>query len=361
MKIFYDSQIFSAQKYGGISRYFTELIKGINNYPDMEAILPPMLSVNNYLNNDNKLSLLLEKYNFRGKYRLLKFINRQISKYFLTHNKFDIFHPTYYDPYYLKMGIKTPIVVTVYDMIHELFPQFFRKDKTTIYKEMVVNRADKIIALSQNTKNDLCNIFNINPDKISVIYHTTFFQNIEVKPLKNIPNEYLLFVGSRAGYKNFNFILKSISHILKSKRIFLICASSGKFNQKEIKLINELKIEKQVIQLDPTDPELKFLYENAIAFIFPSLYEGFGIPILEAFSCKCPVILSNSSCFLEIAKDAGIYFDPTDIDSIYFTVKEIVEGKINRNQIIEKELNILSNFSCEITVGKTVDLYKSLL
>ena len=247
-------------------------------------------------------------------------------------------------------------------MIHEKFSDYFPKnDRTTEKKKILVEKSSKIIAISESTKNDLCKIFKVNPEKVSVVYLATSFESIESEPLKSIPQNYILFVGARGGYKNFNFMIEAIADILKRDGIFLICAGGGKFKKEEIELFSKFGIDKMVMQTTVSDSELKFLYQNAIAFIFPSLYEGFGIPILEAFSCGCPVILSNTSSFPEVAKDAGFYFDPYSLDSIKNAVKKIIYDNELREKLIARGYERLKFFSWEKTAKETLKIYKEIL
>jgi len=364
MKILYDHQIFTTQKYGGISRYFYELIKELNKMDDVETHISLLVSNNHYLSDKNLvkfLNILPNKY-FKGKFRIFNLINKPKTILTLKKKQFDVFHPTYYDPYFLKYLEDKPFVLTVYDMIHEKLSDYFSKnDRTTKKKKILVEKSCKIIAISESTKNDLCKIFQVNPEKVSVIHLATSFESINAKAIENLPNKYLLFVGGRGGYKNFNFMINSIADIIKRYNIFLICAGGRKFKKDEIELFYKLGIGKMIIQIPASDSELKFLYQNAIAFIFPSLYEGFGIPVLESFACGCPVVLSNTSSFPEIARDAAIYFDPYDINSIRKSVENLIKNNQLRIQLIQKGFERLKHFSWSKTAFETLQVYKQVL
>ena len=171
MKIIYDSFIFSEQTYGGISRYFYELIKSLNKEKDIKTLTPLVFS-NNYYIRDKKyfkhLTLFPNK-RIRGKQRFIFLINRIAFLIALQKKDFDIVHPTYYDTYFLKYIGNKKLVITVYDMIHEKFFQ----DKITEKKRLLCERADLIITISENTKQDLIEIFNIMESKIKVVYLAT--------------------------------------------------------------------------------------------------------------------------------------------------------------------------------------------
>ncbi len=369
MKILYDHQIFVFQDYGGISRYFYELTNVFNKQKDIHFDLPLLYSNNHYVKKTNflKCKPFLETKNFRGKIRLLNFINKHIEKKFLCKKGFDIFHPTYYDPYFLKYIGDKPFVLTIYDMVYELFPQIFSpRDKTSVHKKLLASKATKIIAISENTKRDIIKLFGINEDKIEVIHlgNSLCFNDIEkVKGISSkFPQKYLLFVGNRRVYKNFDTFTESISQLLRDdKNLYLICAGGGKFTPSEIASLEKSGVINKVTQCSFDDNILAQLYQNALAFIFPSLYEGFGIPILEAFFCGCPVVASNISSLPEVAGDAAEYFDPLDKISILNAVKKIAYDHGLRCKLKNKGYERLKNFSWEKTANQTKMLYKSIL
>ncbi len=366
MKILYDHQIFSSQNYGGVSRYFYELIREFNNMDDIETDLSLLLS-NNYYISDKKfvkyVNFLPNKY-FRGKQRLFNLLNKPNSILKLKQQNFDLFHPTYYDPYFLKYIRDKPFVLTVHDMIHEKFSDMFSSnDKITHQKRLLVEKATKVIAISENTKKDIMEIFGMDKAKIEVIYHgNSMFPKLNADIRHKVPKNYLLFVGSRDGYKNFERFIKSIASLLRQKReLFIVCAGGGKLKLGEMKLLLNLDIIKQVLQYNLDDESLAFFYTNALVFVFPSFYEGFGIPILEAFACGCPVICSNVGSLPEIASDGAYYFDPYIEESIKNAVLNILENSSLRENLILNGYKRLKKFSWKQSAEQTRKVYKSLL
>ena len=365
MNIVYDHQIFSMQKFGGISRYYCEIIKQFNKINDININVSLKYSDNFYLKDistgkNSCKSILPDKLNKSLAY----LINRKISIENLKLNNYDIFHPTYYDKYFLKYLQEKPFVITIYDMIHEKYCNASIKNRFTIAnKKILANKASKIIAISQSTKNDIINLYGIDDSKIEVIYLATSFEDVEVDNNYNsYPDKYILFVGNRAGYKNFNRFLKATTRLLKDDiDLNVVCAGGGMFSKYELCLLKELKIEGRVMQISVDDRKLKTLYVNALAFVFPSLYEGFGLPILEAFSCSCPVILSKSSCFPEVAGDAGVYFNPNDEESIYKSIEKVIYNDSIRVRLSIKGRVALKKFTWEKTSQETKQLYRGLL
>lgn len=365
MKILYDHQIFTLQKYGGISRYFYELLREFSLMDDINTDVALLFSNNKYIYNKkivNHRNFFINK-DFRGKVRLMNLFNKLNSIFYLNKQSFNIFHPTYYHPYFLRYLHKKPFVITVYDMIHEKFKYMFSiNDKTTQYKKMLVDKANRIIAISQSTKNDLIDIFNIKSEKIEVVYLGNSLIYRDVKINFNLPQKYILFVGSRSIYKNFDFFLESISDILKNNReLYLVCAGGDNFKDMEVLKLKKLGVQNQVLQFNFDDDTLAYVYKNAILFVFPSLYEGFGIPILEAFSCGCPVVCSNTSSLPEVGGDAVEYFDPYDKDSIKSAVERVLLDEELRKKMIERGKKRLEKFSWENTAIKTKEIYKGIL
>ncbi|MGC8742914.1 MAG: glycosyltransferase family 4 protein [Verrucomicrobiia bacterium] len=364
MKILYDHQTFSVQEFGGISRYFYEVISRIKKYSGFSAELSLLFSNNHYLNESFKYHRFFPHHKFKGKVRIMTMINRYYSIHNLKNSDFDIFHPTYYEPYFLKYLNKKTFVLTVYDMIHEKYSNYFgRRDKTSEYKYLLCQKAKKIIAISNNTKKDLIEIFKIPDSKIDVVYLAGEIKiektgNIET----NLSTNYILYVGNRGGYKNYEFFVKAISPLLvRNRELNILCAGGNNFSDKEKSLFDELNIRNQVLYFKVmSDNEIAQLYKNAICFVFPSLYEGFGIPILEAFSCGCPVLLSNTSSFPEVAGEAGLYFEPYDKISIRNAIEKIIADRDLRTALIKKGYERLKLFSWDITAEKTKKVYENV-
>ncbi|KKQ71368.1 MAG: Glycosyl transferase, group 1 [Candidatus Shapirobacteria bacterium GW2011_GWE1_38_92] len=359
MNILFDHQIFSVQEYGGISRAFAELF---NELKKLEVNCSVSLKLsNNYYLSDVGQKIFFKNYSFPGKLTLMDLVNKMFSILKIRASSFDIFHPTYYDPYFLNYINHKPFVITVYDLIHEKFLYKLPSSKVTLEKKkLLINKAKRIIAISETTKKDIVEIYGINPNKIEVVYlgNSIIPNNIYVE--MKLPKKYILYVGGRQNYKNFDLFLRSITRFLLEKNIFLFCAGGGGFKENEIKLFEELKLVNRIKQQEVTDDELAKCYAGALCFVFPSTYEGFGIPILEAFSCNCPVVLSNISCFKEVAKDAAEYFEPTSEISILKSIEKVTKSKRRRGILIAKGRKRLEYFSWKKCAEETLEVYHSL-
>lgn len=361
IKVLFDHQIFSLQEYGGISRYFTNLIKLFQQQEQVKTILGFIFSRNHYLlAPDQGIRGQLFKWLTRNKADIYH-KNAKYCRYLIKRNDFDVFHATYFDPYCLK-HLRKPLVITIHDMIYERFPHYFPSDDPTAkQKFLLAQAADRIIAISETTKKDIIHFLNIDERRIIVIPHGIDATTPTYQVVEALPERYILFVGSRGGYKNFQALAEAFSKIVETdSTLHLAVAGGGEFTPEEIELLTRYRILHKIFHLSATDGQLNTLYKNAICFIFPSLYEGFGIPILEAFKNGCPVLLSNRSCFPEIAGDAALYFDANSLPSLVSSVQLMVSDSILREQLIAKGKLKLEDYTLEKCANATINLYKEL-
>ena len=368
MKILYDHQIFTNQVYGGISRYFYELMNHFSQNEDVKFDISLKYSNNHYLENINFINhkTFFKDINFKGKSHIMASINEFHSKRVLIKHDFDIFHPTYYNPYFLKYIDKKPFVVTVYDMIHELYPELFsKKNEIAERKKILTRKADLILSISENTKNDLIEIYDVPENKVKVVYLANSLISSNCLTIDklieryDINKSYLLYVGSRNSYKNFGMLLDIYSNHF-SEKFGLICFGGNAFNKVELKKIASIKTSHKVIQLSGSDDLLASLYKHAFCFVFPSLYEGFGIPPLEAMSMGCPVIASNASSIPEVVDDATIQFAPHSKDELIDAIESLYDES-KRNDLIKRGFEQEKKFNWDKMANETLDIYKSIL
>lgn len=381
MKILFDHQIFTAQSVGGISRYFTQIIENLPRYIYTEIAVK--YSDNKYLkqvktserieNQYKPIDRFLPNISFWGKNKLFSGIrklnpskyagcnsyNRALSIKKLIEQDFDIFHPTYYDDYFLNYIGNKPFVLTVHDMIHELYPEILNDPLLLERKARLIQLAAHVIAVSENTKRDIIEILGIPESKISVVYHANSLEKV-IQDMA-VKNRYILFVGKRSGYKNFMFFATAIASILRENHWLSVICTGKQFDSQEIKFLDALGTLSQYVSKEVKDEELAELYQGALALVFPSYYEGFGIPILEAFALECPVILSKTKCFLEIAEDAAIYFKPKSMSDLRCALSILLEDQSARELLITKGTQRLSNFSWKASALKTAEIYQSVL
>ena len=353
--------MFLKQKYGGITKYFCELMK---NLPiEYSYDLSVLFSGNQHLKDYNfkKINFSLPARDFRGKGRLKTSfynINKRYSEYKISSKKFDVFHPTYYDPYFLK-NLKKPYVITVHDLIEFKFKEQYKNESLIPDMEKIIKNADRIISISENTKKDLIDTLHVSPDKIDVIYHG--FNPPKKKLGNNNLGRYILFVGVRTGYKNFSNLAKAFSELQRHDETLKLVCVGQPFLKDEIEELKSLKILYNTYLFGVKEDRLNELYGNALVFVYPSMYEGFGMPVLEAFANNCPVCLSNTSSLPEVAGRAAEYFNPASQDSILEGIKRVIYNKEYSEILIEEGKIQLKKFSWKNCATKTAETYQKTI
>lgn len=281
------------------------------------------------------------------------------EKYFIRKYDYDIYHSTYYK--LLASKFRGKRVVTVYDMIHERFNNpFYEKDPTVVNKKNICYSADGIICISQSTKNDLIEYLDIDEEKINVIYlANSLNKSNDFKRLVNDP--YILFVGHRSGYKNFDVLFKAYcSNRSIKENFYLVCFGGGNFSKTEQALFDGYNVSGRLKQFAGPDRILTNLYSYASAFIFPSFYEGFGLPVLEAMHLGCPVIISDRSSLPEVAGSAGLYFNPESAEDLSEKLEKVLSDTKLRESLIIKGYQQEKKFSWDICAKNTLDFYQTL-
>jgi glycosyltransferase involved in cell wall biosynthesis len=304
---------------------------------------------------------------FKGKNRLISFINKPKSIITLKRSGYDVYHQTHYDPYaykYISSGKKS--VMTIHDMNFFTVPHVYNTGH--VFKIMCkwqkasALSADKIIAISENTKKDIMDIWGIQEHKIDVIYHGIEKIDLVAYNKERLYNRpYILFVGARTCHKNFDNYLKAFRIIAKTNNDLLLVCSGNPFSTNEKKKIHKLNLTDKVLQISASEDMMVNLYYNAEVFVYPSYYEGFGMPLLEAMNCNCPVICSDTSCFSEVAQDAALYFDPYSIENMAETTKQILNDKEIRLRLIQNGTKRKEYFSWEKCANEHAKVYNSLL
>ena len=360
-RILYDNQMFTLQRFGGVTRYFADLMY---NLPagEFEALLPMRYCENRYITETygREFEKFSFPHNYRIRRRLYGIVNDVVAKRAVKYDEYEIFHPTYYNPYFLDAIDKRekPLVLTIHDMTFERYPQnVLIYDRTIQQKKRLISRADRIIAVSENTKRDIVDILGISPSKISVVYHG-YKPVAESAP--QLFDRYVLYVGERKGYKNFMPWLLSIRDILVADKNLKVVCTGKPFTKKELSLFANCGIADRLVHISANDAQMVSLYRHALCFVFPSLYEGFGIPILEAFANGCPVCLSNASCFPEVAGGAALYFNPDDAQSMQDALKELLSSMALRDELRARGALRALDFPIEKMVEGTCDVYRCL-
>lgn len=364
MHIIYDPQIFSLQKFGGISRYFTEIatrmfqLTGI----DVEIHCP------SYLNQHLKAVTsavfkggedISTQQILRYKKIVTTMKNLDLFRKHIAQTHFDIAHHTYYWPLPDKLPVKAR-VTTIHDMIEEEISPNFIKSRLKLRS---IRQADHVICVSDYTRNTLLKHTDIAPEKVTVVHlgKPEFIE--EVKPMVLDGRPYVLYVGPRTGYKNFTRLMHAFANSNRLKKDFrMICFGGGAFTMDENNAFLKcgLGIE-DVLHLTGDDAELHSAYKGASLFVYPSLYEGFGLPPLEAMTLGTPLACSNTTSIPEIVGIAGEYFDPTDIESMISAMERVLYSDKRKAELIIEGKKRSNFFSWNKCAQETIDIYKAII
>lgn len=324
-----DCMIYDLQRYGGISSQWNHILNYCHHTDDLDYSL--LVSKNNKKiveeYESDKCKVIIEG----GVNLFRRFRSPEVPV------NTSVFHSSYFRTSEMP-GVKN--IVTVHDCISEKFDGSLRASASRKLKTKAMLSAAKIITVSENTKNDLLDFYPwVDDEKIEVIYNgidRRLFQarvGMESKPPES-ERDYLLFVGGRGVHKNFSYALNLLNTSEARKLGLQLYVAGSEFSALEKRAINDLKLTERVTLFKHIgDQKLIELYRNAFCLIYPSLYEGFGIPPLEAMSVGCPVIASNTSSIPEVVGDAGLLIDPYDIESGSNALGKLASNT-NRNSLI---------------------------
>ena len=277
-------------------------------------------------------------------------------------------------PFWLK-DVRT--VVTIHDVIYKVLPRTYPSVDRWLYEaktNYACEYADHIIAISEHTKRDLVKYYEVDPQRISVIYQAAqpvFYETLPVKisevqhpAIARLPSEYLLYVGSITERKNLLTVVKALWQLPEKQRIPLVVIGNGKRYKKQVETFVEAqKLAKWVHWItDLTDTrDLKYLYENAFCLLYPSFYEGFGLPVVEAMLCGTPVITSNVSALLEAGGKYAKLVHPNRTEEMRTAIFEFLENSTLRKEVGEKgKQEAIQRFDPQRLTAQIVELYEKL-
>jgi glycosyltransferase involved in cell wall biosynthesis len=371
LRVMFDPQIFCHQRFGGISRYVCNLALEMQRMAGVRPLIVAPFHFNEYL--DNLPTSLVRGRRVRsleGLTALAYGLSVLPGKIAARGFKPDVLHNTYYFPIKPPSGARG--ILTVYDMIHEKYPEYFAASPfIRRIKAASVAAADHVICISQSTRRDLLATYDIPEDRVSVT-HLGFdpleslltgesSTHFKVRVL-GADAPYLLYVGSRASYKNFQGLLDAYAASAWMRtNFFLLCFGGGDFADAERAAISQAGVEGRVRYLGGSDAVLAACYANASLFACPSIYEGFGIPVLEAMSLDCPVACSNSSSLPEVAGDAARLFDPLDRDSIRGALESVLDSPSAAAELKERGRIRRQLFSWRSCAESTIGIYRRVL
>lgn len=312
IRVMYDEQIFLLQEYGGISRYFTELIKAFEANPAL-GVLPVLSSKvvrNKYLLEETKsLSLTPVNSESRAFWHLLTqmVVNRRARK------DIDLVHQTFYLPGFFSRFGRLPKALTLFDMIPEKTNSNRKLWNPHFMKRFVLPKADVLFSISESSTKDMLSEYGIKKEVITTYLGVGAEYQPDLPALAWLPEKYFLFVGNRDGYKDCELTIRSFARISSQiPGVTLLLVGGGPLKTSEKELIDGLGITGSVAQRSVSALELPNVYSNAVGLIYPSRYEGFGLPLVEAMASAIPVLSSETPINTEIAGDCATYFPVGD-------------------------------------------------
>lgn len=366
MNIAIDGNEANVEKRVGIGEYAFQLLKTFStNYKNHTFTI--------YIKQKPLSHMPTQTKNWKYKVIGPKFLWTQIALPLrLTNTNYDlIFSPTHYGPRFSPI----PSVISIMDLSYIRYPDLFKKSdllQLTRWTSYSIKKAKQIITISHFSRQEIIEHYNINPAKISVtypgyksnIFHNKY-RNSQINAFKQKfkLSNYLIFVGTIQPRKNILRLLSAFGQVLKSYPYtkLVIAGKKGWLYEEIFKKMTEFK--DKVLYLDyPDDITLANLYSGATGFVLPSLYEGFGITVIEAMACGCPVVISNNSSLIEIGKESAIFIDPFSIESISTGITKLFKISANeKEELVKKGLENVKRYSWETCTKKTIEVFESIV
>ena len=360
-------------KLGGIGTYTYNLIKNLNRIDkeNQYTLIHYMRDESEIYTHNNNI-IIPRSPHYRGSGIIWRYVN--LPRHLKTCRDLDIVH----DPYEIgPLSYKMPFskITTICDLTPVLFPHTFNLATVMLHKvflKRTLNDVSKIVTISHSTKRDLIHYFKIPDEKITVT-HLAANENFRPMPESevdafrdkyNICYPYILYVGTLEPRKNIPNLITAFSSLKKAgyPHKLIITGKPGWKYEKIFETVRSLKLESEVIFMGRlSDKELPYIYNGAELFVYPSLYEGFGLPPLEAMACGTPVITSNSSSLPEVVGDAGITVDPYNVNMLASAMRDVITNSELRENMIEQGKDRAKRFNWESTARRTLSVYEETL
>ncbi len=364
--IAFGPQTFSLQAYGGVSRYFADTAAALAQLPDTRVSVLAFAHFNAYLAEVPQplvVGRAIPELPSPARWLLVR-ANQLRARAWLARHGADLVHETYYSAARTAPS-GTPTVLTVFDMIHEMFPHYApRTARIVRLKRAAIARADHLICISENTRRDLMALYALDPARTSVV-RLGFSQPGAGEETLARPHAepYLLFVGTRGGYKDFDLLLRAYASSPALQREFLLaCFGDAPFSAAELRRFDELGIPRERVRhATGGDQALAAHYRHATLFIYPSRYEGFGMPPLEAMARNCPVVCSNASSLPEVTGNAARLFEAGDCGDLRAAMEAVLGSPEVASGLRTKGSARAREFSWDICARQTRAVYERVL
>ncbi len=361
IRVLYDEQIFLLQEYGGISRYFTELIKAFQS--DSNLGIVPLISSRAVTN-----EYLLGETSFLG----LKRVNSNLGSNLtllkqLLFNRINIFgadilHATFYLPSFLGRFRGIPKVVTLYDMIPENTDRPSKFSNPHFAKRHYMKNADLILSISKASTSDMLREYGMSVE-IPTIYLGVGPEFVPNLPrISWLPKQYFLFVGNRSGYKDCRLAFAAFAEVCQGfPDLQLQLVGGGPLSDEEILFAKELGIHERIQQKSVSDTDLPSVYSNTLGLVYPSRYEGFGLPLVEAMASGVPVLASQTPINIEICEESATFFPVGEQSQLALEMSRLLSDPLSFEGKIRAGLTRSKNFTWQKCAERTADEYRKLL
>lgn len=361
MRVLYDAQTFLRQRRGGISRLFAQLIAGFDANPGLgvTADLPFRWSNNTHVTKD---------LSHRGLRRPPSWLPREVlyGAHLLRRpgrpSAADLVHHTYYSRQFLQKRGHTPQVVTVYDMIPEIFAGTPEATGTHLQKRDYVSTCDLVICISDSTRRDMEGVYgDVAANVVTIPLSVDPLFRPYLSSLPGLPSEYLLYVGKRSGYKDFDLLAPAIAEVRSLGLEIPVVAVGAPFSRDEQDHLSRWGVREAFQTCRLTDAELARAYANATVLVQTSRYEGFGLTPLEGMASGAPVVIADASSMPEVGGDVAHYFEPGDATSLAATLGELLESDTSRAKAGARGIARAKLFTPQLMAERHADAYRSIL
>jgi glycosyltransferase involved in cell wall biosynthesis len=366
VRVLYDGFLYGFLVTGGISRYFADLVGNLPadvqpvlstpRWPTVPELRHPRLEVH---------ARMVRPSGIRAR-RLRRWFEARHFRRLARRLACDVLHPTYYELLSREPlgAIRRPVVLTVHDMIHELFPGITDpRGRWAETKRRAILAADALICVSENTRTDLLNLLPVDESRVVVIPEATQLAPPDAAPSAGADGRpQFLHVGGRAGYKNFDLLLRAIRGVVVRFPEARLAVAGAPFDAAEHDRIASLGLGRHVRHHGLVDDaELARLYRDSVALVYPSLYEGFGIPPLEGMRCGTAVVAANTSSIPEVVGDAGILVDPRSEEELAAALCGLLDDPARRAALVERGCLRERRFRWDEIAARTVAVYRSVV
>jgi len=362
VRIALDEQIFLLQPYGGISRLYSELLREFTNGAQEWGISVDPLNaqvINRYLLDDPHLAARIGVTPASSEWHALaQYVRRGRKK-----SDADIVHNTFYLPWGLSPKNGASRVVTIYDLIPERMPETRRRLDFFTKKREYLQKADHIICISEATKVDLLEVYGEQSVPVSVIHLGVDPKYVPNAPAPDwLPSEYILMVGHRGQYKDAETLFRAFARIAPDfPQLQLLCLGGGPFNKGEQRLMQELGISQRVNQHSIDEQDMPGVYGASRVFVFPSRFEGFGLPVLEAMASGAPTVLARGTSLPEVGGGAALYFTPGSDQELADCINTILVNPDLASDLRIRGFDQAAHFTWRKNAEETLAVYQSLL